>query len=1086
MNTRTIPDPRTVRALFLTDTKVAVEELAALRHATAVSIDTEVVVKRDADGNIVKVDLDVPEAIGTWRVWSIAARFEKNGIVTDMAWVLDMKTVDACALAPLFADIRPWGWNANFDRAVLKRGGVFVRVWWDGMLCDALLRQGAYAGSEGVWYTSLEVAARRHLGIAGIEGKDDIRFSYDAHTPLTAAQIRYAADDAVTTLWLGFALMEQLEQAQLVSVADRSVRAQNCIHGFTRNGLPLDGAGYQAEIDQVKLEAARAGERLAVATTGRELLSTLVRWAAKAGHLSVIPSDTTEVGLRVLKDAKLWSQFLQSVDSQLESCQRRMSQLVGTGERVEDLFSDVERWSIPFDPDNATSIRRWLSKNASVFVAEYLAGLGATTRGLTVANKLDSVYAAMIDYQGSAVTTELRELALVLGAYSRYRRIQAAYAGTLGATQVWLQPEWTVGSADQVRAMLNEHSKDQVLAYTAAKEGTGRLLGKSDSVDAMTLKLMGGPVAEALLEYRKHDKIVSTYGDKLLQFINPITGRVHAKYTQELTGTGRLSSDKPNAQNLSPLAKPYIGVTSREGAGRLISRDPQGRCRVIVTADLSQAELRFMADMANDENMLNAFRNGEDLHERTASLMFGVDMQFLLANSDKTAAELRSFTAGLDEYAANDPAMKAGHLWKVLRKKAKAVGFGYAYGLKGRSLANQLTSDGVPTTKEEADGLLAAFDLAYPQLAAWMAARVEFIDSLARGMRSGQLAQDVDFEMSWRLHRIYHRAAQASKALKARLGYSPSNLEIAQALVSDDELTKKLAAKGLEVTAASLDEARLQQAAQIGWALGHFGSAVLMKDGTPWTFESRNVSGRRRLFQIGTDDWVWAMVESIVRSRRAYAQGARDAFVSQYNARLISDHAALVEAGKPARKPTLLSLTRNDPSKNREVALSRDELKKALEARELRVAFVTFVLAEYERLADPAAAKAALFREAMADRIRAMVNQYRNHPIQSGVADVMLEAFARIDVELSERFPTALVIQSVHDSLAVECDLKDAQAVREIVARHMEACLSEMCPRVPAKADALVQLNLDEKSALTDEMIEAFLEAENAAQPVAA
>lgn len=124
------------------------------------------------------------------------------------------------------------------------------------------------------------------------------------------------------------------------------------------------------------------------------------------------------------------------------------------------------------------------------------------------------------------------------------------------------------------------------------------------------------PLPKVLLEHRSLSKLKSTYTDKLPKMINPDTGRVHTNYAQAVAVTGRLASNDPNLQNI-PI---------RTAEGRRIREAfiaPAGS--VIVSADYSQIELRIMAHLSGDANMLNAFANGEDIHRTTAAQIFAID-----------------------------------------------------------------------------------------------------------------------------------------------------------------------------------------------------------------------------------------------------------------------------------------------------------------------------------------------------------------------------------------------------------------------------------------------------------------------------
>lgn len=151
-----------------------------------------------------------------------------------------------------------------------------------------------------------------------------------------------------------------------------------------------------------------------------------------------------------------------------------------------------------------------------------------------------------------------------------------------------------------------------------------------------------------ILEYRSLSKLVSTYIDALPQKINAQTGRIHTSFNQAITATGRLSSSDPNLQN--------IPVKTEEG--RLIRKAfiaPPGY--VLLAADYSQIELRIMAHLSEDANLLAAFANGWDIHRATASEIFDVPL-------DAVSAEQR--------------------------RRAKAVNFGLIYGMSSFGLAKQL------------------------------------------------------------------------------------------------------------------------------------------------------------------------------------------------------------------------------------------------------------------------------------------------------------------------------------------------------------------------------------------------------------
>lgn len=117
-----------------------------------------------------------------------------------------------------------------------------------------------------------------------------------------------------------------------------------------------------------------------------------------------------------------------------------------------------------------------------------------------------------------------------------------------------------------------------------------------------------------ILDYRGYEKLRSTYCEGLIEHINPETGRVHTNYKQTFTTTGRLSSENPNLQNI-PAGSGY--------ASRIKSAfRPQKPGMSYVVADYSQVEIRVLAMLSGDSNLLQAFKNHEDIHTRTARFLF--------------------------------------------------------------------------------------------------------------------------------------------------------------------------------------------------------------------------------------------------------------------------------------------------------------------------------------------------------------------------------------------------------------------------------------------------------------------------------
>jgi DNA polymerase-1 len=157
------------------------------------------------------------------------------------------------------------------------------------------------------------------------------------------------------------------------------------------------------------------------------------------------------------------------------------------------------------------------------------------------------------------------------------------------------------------------------------------------------------PIISKILDYREMRKLKSTYVDALPALINSHTGRVHTNYMQTVAATGRLASNNPNLQNI-----PIRTIRGKEIRKAFIPRNEE---YTILSSDYSQVELRIIAALSNDENMCEAFLQGEDIHKATAAKVFGVPI---------------------------------ADVSKDMRSKAKAVNFGIIYGQGAFGLAQNL------------------------------------------------------------------------------------------------------------------------------------------------------------------------------------------------------------------------------------------------------------------------------------------------------------------------------------------------------------------------------------------------------------
>ena len=137
------------------------------------------------------------------------------------------------------------------------------------------------------------------------------------------------------------------------------------------------------------------------------------------------------------------------------------------------------------------------------------------------------------------------------------------------------------------------------------------------------------PIINKILEYRAVRKLLSTYIEPFPNYVSPATGKIHTTFNQALTATGRLSSSKPNLQNI-----PIRTERGKEIRKAFIPSNPGG---LIVSADYSQIELRIMAHLSCDTHLINAFRNGQDVHSITAAKIFGIEPEQVTADQRRIA-----------------------------------------------------------------------------------------------------------------------------------------------------------------------------------------------------------------------------------------------------------------------------------------------------------------------------------------------------------------------------------------------------------------------------------------------------------------
>ena len=245
--------------------------------------------------------------------------------------------------------------------------------------------------------------------------------------------------------------------------------------------------------------------------------------------------------------------------------------------------------------------------------------------------------------------------------------------------EIYLQAgeEFNINSTQQLGRVLFDKLKLRKVRRTKT--------GYSTDVAVLEELAKEHPLPRTILEYRQLAKLKSTYVDALPKLVHPRTGRVHTSFNQAVTATGRLSSSDPNLQNIpirtemgSQIRKAFIPVDDNH---------------VILDADYSQIELRIMAHLSGDARLCQAFVDGEDVHRRTAALVFKLDPEEVTPEH---------------------------------RRRAKEVNFGIMYGMGAYGLSTRLD---IPV--EEAEAFIAAYFATYPGV------HQHIVETLAQAHRQG-------------------------------------------------------------------------------------------------------------------------------------------------------------------------------------------------------------------------------------------------------------------------------------------------------------------------------------------------------------
>jgi DNA polymerase-1 len=234
--------------------------------------------------------------------------------------------------------------------------------------------------------------------------------------------------------------------------------------------------------------------------------------------------------------------------------------------------------------------------------------------------------------------------------------------------------EFNIASPKQLGIVLFENLK---LVDKPKKTKTGQY---ATSEDILSYLAKDHEIIQNILDYRGLAKLKSTYVDALPLQVEPSTGRVHTDYMQTVAATGRLSSNNPNLQNI-PI---------RTERGRQVRKAfiPRNEDYTLLAADYSQIELRIIAALSEEETMIEAFKNGEDIHASTASKVFGVPLN---------------------------------EVTREQRSNAKTVNFGIIYGVSAFGLSNQ-----TDLSRSESKELIDTYYATYPKLKSYIGKQIDF------------------------------------------------------------------------------------------------------------------------------------------------------------------------------------------------------------------------------------------------------------------------------------------------------------------------------------------------------------------------
>jgi DNA polymerase-1 len=337
---------------------------------------------------------------------------------------------------------------------------------------------------------------------------------------------------------------------------------------------------------------------------------------------------------------------------------------------IEDLLGKKGKTQLNMSDLSPQEVRDYAAEDADITLQlkEYLAPKLIEGEVLELFEKIEAPLVAVLadlEFEGIRIDSEY------LAVYSK--ELESSIAKIEQEIYKSAGIPFNIGSPKQVGDVLFERLK---IPYKGAKTKTGQYSTDEDKLVEMSTEF---PIVAEILNFRGLSKLKSTYVDSLPKLVNPRTGRLHSSFNQALTATGRLSSNNPNLQN--------IPVRTPEGARVRQAFIPRDADHVLLAADYSQIELRLIAEISNDEAMLDAFQKNLDIHLATASKVFGIPLDAVTREQ---------------------------------RYQAKTVNFSIIYGAGATNLSRQLN-----IKRTEAKDLIDAYFREYQGLKNYMESIVE-------------------------------------------------------------------------------------------------------------------------------------------------------------------------------------------------------------------------------------------------------------------------------------------------------------------------------------------------------------------------